>query len=292
MSITIQVEHLSKIYKLGSIGTGNLQQDLHRWIARLKGQEDPFLKIGQRNSREEGGTGDVVYSLSDISFSIEKGTSVGIIGRNGAGKSTLLKVLSRITSPSAGRVSVRGRIASLLEVGTGFHPELSGKDNIYLNGSILGMRRSEIDRKLDEIIEFSGVGRYIDTPVKRYSSGMYVRLAFAVAAHLESEILIIDEVLAVVGELAAGRDGRGLADDAIAFEYQHFPVVVGHDPLAPLDRHGHVAAVVDRDEVDEGVGMAALLGGEPPVQQPINGHAQTGEFDGCRALTHFGRRLG
>lgn len=197
MATAIQVDHLSKIYKLGTIGTGNLQQDLHRWVARMRGQEDPYLKIGQRNNREAGGTGDVVYSLSDISFAIEKGTSVGIIGRNGAGKSTLLKVLSRITSPSQGTVKVRGRVASLLEVGTGFHPELSGKENIYLNGSILGMRRKEIDRKLDEIIEFSGVGRYIDTPVKRYSSGMYVRLAFAVAAHLESEILIIDEVLAV-----------------------------------------------------------------------------------------------
>jgi lipopolysaccharide transport system ATP-binding protein len=197
MSTAIQVDHLSKIYKLGSIGTGNLQQDLHRWVARMRGQEDPYLKIGQRNNREAGGTGDVVYSLSDISFAIEKGTSVGIIGRNGAGKSTLLKVLSRITSPSQGTVRVRGRVASLLEVGTGFHPELSGKENIYLNGSILGMRRKEIDHKLEEIIDFSGVGRYIDTPVKRYSSGMYVRLAFAVAAHLESEILIIDEVLAV-----------------------------------------------------------------------------------------------
>ena len=197
MAKAIEVDHLSKLYRLGAISTGNLSQDFQRWFASVRGKEDPYLKIGQQNSREAGGRSDVVYSLNDISFSIEQGDSVGIIGRNGAGKSTLLKVLSRITSPTSGSVRVKGRIASLLEVGTGFHPELSGRENIYLNGSILGMRKFEIDRKLDEIIEFSGVERYIDTPVKRYSSGMYVRLAFAVAAHLEPEILIVDEVLAV-----------------------------------------------------------------------------------------------
>ena len=197
MAKAIEVDHLSKLYRLGAISTGNLSQDFQRWVATIRGKEDPYLKIGQQNNREAGGRSDVVYSLNDISFSIEKGHSVGIIGRNGAGKSTLLKVLSRITSPTSGSVRVRGRVASLLEVGTGFHPELSGRENIYLNGSILGMRKHEITRKLDEIIDFSGVERYIDTPVKRYSSGMYVRLAFAVAAHLEPEILIVDEVLAV-----------------------------------------------------------------------------------------------
>jgi lipopolysaccharide transport system ATP-binding protein len=197
MAKAIEVEHLSKLYRLGAISTGNLSHDFQRWFATMRGKEDPYLKIGQRNNREAGGKSDVVYSLNDISFSIEQGHSVGIIGRNGAGKSTLLKVLSRITSPTAGAVRVRGRVASLLEVGTGFHPELSGRENIYLNGSILGMRKHEITSKLDEIIDFSGVERYIDTPVKRYSSGMYVRLAFAVAAHLEPEILIVDEVLAV-----------------------------------------------------------------------------------------------
>jgi ABC-type polysaccharide/polyol phosphate transport system ATPase subunit len=161
------------------------------------GKEDPFLKIGQTNDRTTKGESDVVYSLQDINFEIEQGDAVGIIGRNGAGKSTLLKILSRVTSPTTGRIQVKGRVASLLEVGTGFHPELTGRENIYLNGAILGMRKKEITRKLDEIIDFSGVERYIDTPVKRYSSGMYVRLAFAVAAHLESEILIVDEVLAV-----------------------------------------------------------------------------------------------
>jgi lipopolysaccharide transport system ATP-binding protein len=197
MSKAIEVSHLSKLYRLGAIGTGNLSHDFQRWVAKVRGKEDPYMVIGKQYNREAGGKNDVVYSLHDISFTINQGDSVGIIGRNGAGKSTLLKVLSRITSPTSGSVKVRGRVASLLEVGTGFHPELSGRENIYLNGSILGMRRHEITAKLDEIIEFSGVGRYIDTPVKRYSSGMYVRLAFAVAAHLEPEILIVDEVLAV-----------------------------------------------------------------------------------------------
>ncbi len=163
----------------------------------MRGKEDPFLKIGQANDRSVKGDSDIVYSLRDINFEIQQGEAVGIIGKNGAGKSTLLKILSRVTSPTTGKIEIKGRIASLLEVGTGFHPELTGRENIYLNGAILGMRKKEITRKLDEIIDFSGVERYIDTPVKRYSSGMYVRLAFAVAAHLESEILIVDEVLAV-----------------------------------------------------------------------------------------------
>ena len=218
MSIAIKVENLSKVYRLGEYGTGTLSLDFQRWFARVRGKEDPYLTIGEENERTAKG-GDVVYSLRDVNFEIKQGDAVGIIGRNGAGKSTLLKILSRITSPTAGRVHIQGRISSLLEVGTGFHPELTGKENIYLNGAIMGMRKKEIDRKLDEIIHFSGVQRYIDTPVKRYSSGMYVRLAFAVAAHLESEILIVDEVLAVgdtefqkkclgkMGEVSKG-DGR------------------------------------------------------------------------------------
>jgi lipopolysaccharide transport system ATP-binding protein len=197
MSTAIQVEKLSKIYRLGEIGTGTLSHDLQRWWAGVRGKEDPFLKIGETNKRDSKGNSQVVYSLRDISFSIEEGRTVGIIGRNGAGKSTLLKILSRVTAPTSGSVKIKGRIASLLEVGTGFHPEFTGRENIFLNGAILGMRKKEIARKLDEIVQFSGVERYIDTPVKRYSSGMYVRLAFAVAAHLESEILIVDEVLAV-----------------------------------------------------------------------------------------------
>jgi lipopolysaccharide transport system ATP-binding protein len=194
----IKVENLSKVYRLGEIGTGSIGQDVDRWFkTKILGKEDPFLKIGETNDRANKGKSDIVYSLQDINFEIQQGDAVGIIGRNGAGKSTLLKILSRVTTPTTGKINIKGRVASLLEVGTGFHPELTGRENIYLNGAILGMRKREIDRKLDEIIDFSGVERYIDTPVKRYSSGMYVRLAFAVAAHLESEILIVDEVLAV-----------------------------------------------------------------------------------------------
>ncbi len=198
MKPIIHVENLSKAYQIGQIGTGTISKDIERfWITKVLGKEDPFLKIGETNDRSKKGESNIVWSLKDINFEINQGDAVGIIGKNGAGKSTLLKLLSRVTSPTTGEIKVKGRIASLLEVGTGFHPELSGRENIYLNGAILGMRKKEITSKLDEIIDFSGVERYIDTPVKRYSSGMYVRLAFAVAAHLESEILIVDEVLAV-----------------------------------------------------------------------------------------------
>ncbi len=197
MSVVIKVENLSKAYQLGDIGTGTISRDLERIWAKMRGKEDPFLKIGEVNDRAVKGESDVVWSLKDINFEIQQGDAVGIIGRNGAGKSTLLKILSRVTAPTTGSAKLKGRIASLLEVGTGFHPELSGRENIFLNGAILGMRKAEIKRQFDAIVDFSGVERYVDTPVKRYSSGMYVRLAFAVAAHLESEIMIIDEVLAV-----------------------------------------------------------------------------------------------
>lgn len=196
--IAIQTQHLSKAYQLGKIGTGTISHDLERFfVTKILRKEDPFLKIGQTNDRTQKGTSPIVWSLKDVSFDIQQGEAVGIIGRNGAGKSTLLKLLSRVTSPTRGTIKINGRVASLLEVGTGFHPELTGRENIFLNGSILGMRKKEIENKFDEIVAFSGVERYIDTPVKRYSSGMYVRLAFAVAAHLESEILVVDEVLAV-----------------------------------------------------------------------------------------------
>ena len=197
MSTIIKVENLSKAYQLGQFSTGTLSRDLERWWAIKTGKEDPFLKIGEENIRNKKGNSDFVWSLKDLSFDIEEGSTVGIIGKNGAGKSTLLKILSQVTSPTTGKIKIKGRLASLLEVGTGFHPELTGRENIFLNGAILGMRKHEIIKKFDEIVDFSGVERYIDTPVKRYSSGMYVRLAFAVAAHLESEILIVDEVLAV-----------------------------------------------------------------------------------------------
>jgi lipopolysaccharide transport system ATP-binding protein len=196
-NLAIKAENISKQYRLGKIGTGTLSHDLNRWWHAVRGKEDPFLKIGDTNDRTVKGESDYVWSLKDINFEINAGDAVGIIGRNGAGKSTLLKLLSKVTKPTTGNFKINGRIASLLEVGTGFHPEMTGRENVYLNGAILGMTKKEISRKFDEIVAFSGVDRYIDTPVKRYSSGMYVRLAFAVAAHLESEILIIDEVLAV-----------------------------------------------------------------------------------------------
>lgn len=198
MKEIIQLEKVGKLYRLGQIGTGTLSRDLNRWWARARGQEDPYSKIGQLNDRTRVASGDeLVWALKDVSFGVAAGDVLGIIGRNGAGKSTLLKIISRITSPTEGTIRIRGRVASLLEVGTGFHPEMTGRENVFMNGTLLGMTRAEIQKKLDEIVEFAGVALYIDTPVKRYSSGMQLRLAFAVAAFLEPEILIVDEVLAV-----------------------------------------------------------------------------------------------
>jgi lipopolysaccharide transport system ATP-binding protein len=191
----ISIENISKSYRLGTIGTGTFYGDLKRWRAKRRGLPDPYSKVGETDHGNR--TGETLWALKDINFTIQQGEAVGIIGRNGAGKSTLLKILSRVTAPTSGEVKVKGRIASLLEVGTGFHPELTGRENIFLNGAIMGMSHNEIRQKFDEIVDFSGVEKFIDTPVKRYSSGMYVRLAFAVAAHLDPEILVVDEVLAV-----------------------------------------------------------------------------------------------
>ena len=197
-NIAIEFDGVGKQYRLGLVGTGSLQHDINRWWqTSILGKEDPYLKIGEVNDRSTKGHSDYVWALKDISFKVEQGDVVGIIGKNGAGKSTLLKLLSHITAPSTGHITYRGRIASLLEVGTGFHPEMTARDNIYMNGSIMGMSKHEIDRKLDEIVDFAGIERYLDTPVKRFSSGMTVRLGFAVAAFLEPEILVVDEVLAV-----------------------------------------------------------------------------------------------
>jgi lipopolysaccharide transport system ATP-binding protein len=195
--VAIRVENLSKFYRLGYVGASSINDDLQRfWQVNILGKPDPFLKLAQANARDTKGS-DYVWALRDVNFDVQKGEVLGIIGKNGAGKSTLLKILAKVTGPTTGAIKINGRIASLLEVGTGFHPELTGRENIFLNGAVLGMRKAEIKAKFDEIVDFSGVERYIDTPVKRYSSGMYVRLAFAVAAHLEPDILIVDEVLAV-----------------------------------------------------------------------------------------------
>lgn len=194
----IEFENISKQYRLGLVSTKTLSHDLNRWwTVNVLGKEDPYLKIGETNDRSTKGESDYVWALRDINFKVEQGDVLGIIGKNGAGKSTLLKILSRVTGPTTGHIRARGRIASLLEVGTGFHPEMTGRENIFMNGSIMGMTKREISAKLDEIVDFAGVERYIDTPVKRYSSGMTVRLGFSIAAHLEPEILVVDEVLAV-----------------------------------------------------------------------------------------------
>lgn len=193
----IEFNNVGKQYILGTIGTGTLSQDLNRWWANIRGKEDPFLKIGDTNDRTQKGDSRFVWALRDINFKVEQGDVVGIVGKNGAGKSTLLKILSRVTSPTTGDIKIKGRIASLLEVGTGFHPEMTGRENIFMNGSIMGMTKAEIKSRFDEIVDFAGVAKYVDTPVKRYSSGMMVRLGFAIAAHLEPEILVVDEVLAV-----------------------------------------------------------------------------------------------
>src|SRR6266536_1683276 len=215
MSTVVEVDDVWKKYRLGIIGTGTLRHDFERWWHRVRGKPEPYSKVDEkseiRNRKSELATNvdhrlsgvsaslgdDEVWALRGVSFEVKQGEILGIIGRNGAGKSTLLKILSRVTAPTSGEVRVKGRIASLLEVGTGFHPELTGRENVFLNGAILGMTKAEIRKKIDEIVAFAEIDTYVDTPVKRYSSGMYVRLAFAVAAHLEPEILIVDEVLAV-----------------------------------------------------------------------------------------------
>lgn len=217
-NLAIKFENISKQYRLGTIGTGTLSHDLNRWwTVNIRGKEDPYLKIGSVNERTLKSDSDYVWALRNIDLEIKQGEVLGIIGKNGAGKSTLLKILSRVTSPTTGRIIAKGRIASLLEVGTGFHPEMTGRENIFMNGSIMGMTKSEIKRKMDEIVYFAGVERFIDTPVKRYSSGMIVRLGFAIAAHLEPEILVIDEVLAV-GDAEFQKKAVGKMQDVSSFD--------------------------------------------------------------------------
>ncbi len=237
----IEFQNVGKQYRLGRVGTGTLQHDLNRWwqMAILR-KEDPYLQVGEVNDRSKKGNSEYVWGLKDISFKVEKGDVVGIIGKNGAGKSTLLKLLSHITAPSTGEIFYKGRISSLLEVGTGFHPEMTGRENIYMNGSIMGMTRHEITRKLDEIVDFAGVERYIDTPVKRYSSGMTVRLGFAVAAFLEPEILVVDEVL-TVGDAEFQKRAIGKMD-SVSKEGGRTVLFVSHNMAAVrnLCHHGVV----------------------------------------------------
>ncbi|MEC7502159.1 MAG: ABC transporter ATP-binding protein [Planctomycetota bacterium] len=254
MAHSIQIDNVSKMYRLGQIGTGTVSHDLNRWWCRMRGRPDPYQCIGKDNVREKPG-GDYVWALRDVSLGIEQGEIIGIIGRNGAGKSTLLKLLSRVTAPTTGTIRAKGRIASLLEVGTGFHPELTGRENIFLNGAILGMTRSEIRRQFEAIVEFSGCSKYIDTPVKRYSSGMHVRLAFAVAAHLESEILVVDEVLAVgdadfqskcIGKM---RDVSQQSGRTILFVSHNMGAVKKLCPQSVLIQHGQLQEHGDTGDV-------------------------------------------
>ncbi len=248
--IAISIEHVSKTYRLGVIGNGTLREDLQSWWARLRGRPDPNSRVDIQHNAIEGQT---LWALQDVSLDVKQGEVLGIIGSNGAGKSTLLKILSRVTAPTSGRIKVKGRVASLLEVGTGFHPELTGRENIFLNGAILGMTKAEVARKFDEIVAFSEIGQFIDTPVKRYSSGMYVRLAFAVAAHLEPEILVVDEVLAV-GDAAFQKKCLGKMGDVakegrtVLFVSHNMGAVRNLCPKSAVLRNGQILSMGDSAE--------------------------------------------
>jgi lipopolysaccharide transport system ATP-binding protein len=254
--VILKVENVSKLYRLGTVGTGSFGGDVQRfWKTKVLGQEDPFLKIGQVNDRTSKEKADFVWALKDINFEVKRGEIVGIIGKNGAGKSTLLKLLSRITSPTTGTIKSAGRMASLLEVGTGFHPELTGRENIFLNGAILGMTKKEIERKFDEIVDFSGCDLYIDTPTKRYSSGMTVRLGFAVAAFLDPEILVVDEVLAVgdaefqkkaISKMQDVSRGEG---KTVLFVSHNLTSVLDLCPLSILLENGKISTIDDSNKV-------------------------------------------
>ena len=256
MATAIEFDHVGKQYRLGLVSTRTLSHDLNRWWQMtVRGKEDPYLKIGETNDRSVAGASEYVWALRDIDFKIEQGDVVGIVGKNGAGKSTLLKLLSKVTGPTVGTIRARGRIGALLEVGTGFHPEMTGRENIYMNGAIMGMTKNDISRKLDEIVAFSGCERYIDTPVKRYSSGMTVRLGFAVAAHLEPEILVVDEVLAV-GDAEFQKKAIGKMQDVSQGEGRTV-LFVSHNmaSIRALCKHGfllekgQVKAVGDVDDI-------------------------------------------
>jgi lipopolysaccharide transport system ATP-binding protein len=256
MKPIIKVENLSKQYRLGTIGTGTIREDVQRWWHRVRGKEDPYLKIGEINERSSKGNSEYVWALKDVNFDVMPGEVMGIIGKNGAGKSTLLKILSKVTGPTTGRISYNGRIGSLLEVGTGFHPDLTGRENIFLNGAILGMSKREIRSKFDEIVDFSGCERYIDTPVKRYSSGMTVRLGFAIAAHLDPEILVVDEVLAV-GDAEFQRKAIGKMHE-VSRDEGRTVLFVSHNMAAIRSMCSHLvvlekATVIFNGKTNEGI---------------------------------------
>jgi lipopolysaccharide transport system ATP-binding protein len=260
--VIINVENISKLYQLGQVGTGTLHKDLKRWWFRVTGREDPFMRIGQINDRSKKSDSDFVWALRDISFQVKEGEVMGVIGRNGAGKSTLLKILSKITTPTTGEITINGRVASLLEVGTGFHPQLTGRENIFMNGAILGMRKWEIQKKFDEIVDFAGVAAYIDTPVKRYSSGMTVRLGFAVAAHLEPDILVVDEVLAV-GDAEFQKKCIGKMKDVSA-NHGRTVLFVSHNlgSISSLCQSGlllHNGTTICKDDITKVLGIYSSL---------------------------------
>ena len=253
--IMIRFDSVSKQYRLGVVGRATLNEDFKRFVYRLLGKPDPFLMVGESNDRNVSGSSNYVWVLRDISFEVKKGEVLGIIGRNGAGKSTLLKILSKVTGPTGGRLDFNGRIGALLEVGTGFNPELTGRENVYLNGAILGMSKREIREKMDDIVEFSGCARYIDTPVKRYSSGMKVRLGFAVAAHLEPDILVVDEVLAV-GDADFQKKAVGKMKD-IASEDGRTVLFVSHN-MSAIERLCDRVVVLEQGMV-KGIGQPSEM---------------------------------
>ena len=296
MASAIEFDHVSKQYRLGLVSTKTLSHDIRRfWITNILGKEDPYLKIGETNDRASKGNSDYVWALRDIDFKVEQGDVVGIIGKNGAGKSTLLKLLSRVTGPTTGTIRAHGRIGSLLEVGTGFHGEMTGRENIFMNGAILGMSRAEIQSKLDEIIDFSGCERYIDTPVKRYSSGMTVRLGFAVAAFLEPEILVVDEVLAVgdaefqkkaIGKMKDVSQGQGRTVLFVSHNMASIRQLCHHSVLL---KNGMVEMIGDtNDVVDYYLTNQAIL---KDYERRGNGMVRVDEFTVAKESVSLGEDL-
>lgn len=266
-NIAIKIENLSKQYRLGQVGTGTISHDLNRWWHQVRGKENPYLKIGESNDRTSKGSSEYVWALKDINFEVRQGEILGVIGKNGAGKSTLLKILSKVTGPTTGSIKAKGRIASLLEVGTGFHPEMTGRENIYMNGTIMGMSRQEISKKLDEIVAFAGIERYLDTPVKRYSSGMTVRLGFSIAAHLEPEILVVDEVLAV-GDAEFQKKAIGKMQDVSRGEGRTV-LFVSHN-MSSISQLCHTGVLLKNGNIEKHGSISEVLDSYAYLESEIN----------------------